>query len=268
MEPFLKWAGGKRWLAKRGIVKNSKDKRWVEPFVGSGAMFFSLEPKTALLSDLNEELINLYEVIKTRHVEFSEKLNIAANNLGHEAYYRMRSSAPEEPVLRAVRMLYLNRLAWNGLYRVNKEGRFNVPKGSKTSVSLETDDWEKASLILKNTELACRDFDSTIDECGSGDFLFVDPPYTISHSNGGFLKYNDKIFSWEDQLRLRSSLKEAARRGCEILMTNAAHESLITIYEGIAEIKSFTRQSVLAGKASARTKTEEIVVYMGESAML
>src|SRR5690606_33757078 len=115
---------------------------------------------------------------------------------------------------------------WNGLYRVNREGIFNVPIGTKTNVLMESDDFLRVSEILKRAELRSCDFEDTLNRCGHGDFVFVDPPYTVKHNNNGFVKYNEEIFSWQDQLRLSAVVRRAAERGAAIVVTNADHASV------------------------------------------
>lgn len=259
--PFLKWAGGKRWLVEKHPDLLKVDYvRYIEPFVGSGAVFFSLAPPTAIISDRNARLIETYEILKTNWGEVQDRLKIHQRKHSKEYYYQVRSMACRTPVNRAAQFIYLNRTCWNGLYRVNKRGEFNVPIGTKNTVVLESDDFEKISSALKDVEICSTDFEVVINRASSGDFVFVDPPYTVKHNLNGFVKYNESIFSWDDQVRLRDAVVRASNRGAKILVTNACHDSVRRLYEDHGVIKKVTRSSVIAGTASARGEYEEIII--------
>lgn len=257
--PFLKWAGGKRWLTP---LANSLsfDGTYIEPFVGSGAMFFAVTPAKAILSDANQELIDAYKVVRdTPHlIESLLRDHQAAHSIEH--YYQVRKMVPDEIVERSARFIYLNRTCWNGLYRVNKKGEFNVPIGTKSTVVMPTDNWVGTAAALKNARLVASDFESSIDKAKAGDLIFADPPYTVKHNLNGFLKYNESIFTWDDQLRLHACLMRARRRGVKVVLTNAAHQSIIDLYRKTFDIKYLSRASVLAGKASARGRFEELLI--------
>ncbi|MXO58476.1 Dam family site-specific DNA-(adenine-N6)-methyltransferase [Altererythrobacter salegens] len=255
--PFLKWAGGKRWLVSRGFPAPPTFDRLVEPFVGSAAIFFSLLPERAILADVNQDLINLYRVIRDSPVELQAMLRRHHDEHSRDHYYAVRKQVIGDDLGRAARMLYLNRTCWNGLYRVNRLGEFNVPIGTKTTVLIEGEDFELYSKALSGAEIACQDFETTIDACGHGDFLFVDPPYTVKHNMNGFVKYNETIFSWDDQVRLAAALRRAGSRGAAVLVTNADHESLRELYRDDFTYTSVERQSILAGSAAHRGGTTE-----------
>lgn len=259
--PFLKWAGGKRWFAERylNLIPNNYT-RYVEPFLGSGAMFFALRPREALISDLNPDLINCYCTIRDAPGNVAALL-VEHHRLHNKAYYyETRSAKPEEAVERAAWFIYLNRTCWNGLYRVNRQNEFNVPIGTKTSVILPNDDFFAVSRLLSNADILYQDFETTLDATRKGDFVFVDPPYTVKHNLNGFLKYNDKIFSWADQIRLRDAVVRAAERGAMVLVTNANHSSIREIYTGVGRQQVVERASVLAASAAHRSPTEELVI--------
>lgn len=207
LTPFLKWAGGKRWfIQNHAHVLPKRFGRYIEPFLGSGAVYFYLEPADAILSDVNVELINAYSIVRNcrRLLESALKRHHIAHSVQY--YYSVRDCTPECRVERAARFIYLNRTCWNGLYRVNRRGHFNVPIGTKTSVLLDSDDFASLSKCLRSATVCVADFEESIDFARAGDFLFVDPPYTAKHNKNGFLKYNDKIFSWADQVRLSEAL--------------------------------------------------------------
>ncbi|TGL17912.1 Dam family site-specific DNA-(adenine-N6)-methyltransferase [Leptospira yanagawae] len=259
--PFLKWAGGKRWLIdKYGDKFFSNPDRLIEPFVGSGAVYFGLSPKRAILCDKNADLINTYQAIKDDWQTVVKHLKIHDRNHSYEYYYKLRSQKNRSYAAKAAQFIYLNRTCWNGLYRVNRKGEFNVPMGSKTKVVMDTDDFEKISKQLTNAKLLSGDFTLAINQAKQGDFVFADPPYTVKHNNNGFVKYNEGLFSWDDQIRLRDSLQEAIKRGAKVLVTNAYHSSVRSLYQGMGEIMKLNRPSIIAANSSARGIYEEMVI--------
>lgn len=262
MKPFLKWAGGKRWLvAAHPNLVDVGDGRLVEPFLGSAAVFFHVEPASALLADANSELIETYTAVRDHSDEVKSLLASHQAKHSHSYYYDVRASKPDSIAERAARLIYLNRTCWNALYRVNLKGDFNVPKGSKDTVVLPDDDFDAWSVALAGTELLSQDFELTVDAAKSGDFLYCDPPYTVKHNNNNFVKYNEHIFSWADQERLAKALRRAADRGVRIVLSNADHESIHELYgEDVWTRLVLTRQSVLASASARRGLTSEVVI--------
>ncbi len=261
VKPFLKWAGGKRWLVDRHLdLLEVEFDRYIEPFLGSGAVFFKIAPESSILCDKNELLIEAYSAIK---YDWNKVLDcLYQHNLHHskEYYYKIRSAKMRTPHTRAARLLYLNRTCWNGLYRVNLKGEFNVPIGTKTNVVMDDDDFEAVSRQLANAELISGDFECALERAGSGDFVFVDPPYTVKHNYNGFVKYNEHIFSWEDQERLRDLVAEASGRGAKVIVTNACHDSIKDLYYHVGEITTLSRASVISGKGTARGTYDEVFI--------
>lgn len=258
MDPFLKWAGGKRWLLQSGALPLPADyERFVEPFLGSGAAFFSVGAPAALLSDVNPELINLYRVVRDHPSELQERLRTYDVSHSTDYYYAVRESVPDSNLERAARTLYLNRTCWNGLYRVNKRGQFNVPIGTKTAVIYLNEDFGQYSTRLKLADLEACDFEKSVDRAGRGDFVFVDPPYTVKHNLNGFIKYNEELFGWADQVRLRDALARAIVRGASVALTNADHDSIRDLYAGVLEYRQLRRHSVLSGLGKGRGPTTE-----------
>jgi len=261
MKPFLKWAGGKRWLFESGQFQLPPiEGRYIEPFLGGGAVFFENQPQRAKLSDANSRLVELYLAIREQQEEFEYQLNQHAKAHSKEYYYRLRSMRLKTPVSRAAQFLYLNRTCWNGLYRENLKGEFNVPIGTKQTVIFENDNFPAWSSALAACEIECRDFEAAIDEAEYGDFVFVDPPYTVRHNMNGFVKYNQNIFAWEDQVRLRIALERAVGRGAAFAMTNADHASIRDLYSGFGKHRSIGRHSVIAGKSAHRGRSTELLV--------
>ncbi|MBJ6134971.1 Dam family site-specific DNA-(adenine-N6)-methyltransferase [Ochrobactrum sp. Q0168] len=261
MLPFLKWAGGKRWLFNDNFIKTlPKFERYIEPFLGGGAGFFALEPNAALISDVNSELINLYENVRDNPAGIIQLLQDHQANHSKDYYYYIRQQVPVSSLESAARMLYLNRTCWNGLYRLNQRGEFNVPIGSKTAVLLPSDDFFRASSILKQAEIIQGDFEKVLSRAGSGDLVFIDPPYTVAHNMNGFVKYNEKIFTWSDQIRLKKSIESAAARGASIILSNANHISVAELYGDLGTKSEVSRHSVISGSSAFRGTTTELIV--------
>lgn len=261
--PFLKWAGGKRWFARGhpGVLALSDSERLVEPFVGSGAVFFELAPRRALLNDANAELIETYSAIREDWKAVLTLLKRHSNHHCTSYYYEVRARRPLSKFARAARFIYLNRTCFNGLFRVNRNGDFNVPKGTKDSVLLETDDFAGVANALRRATLRVGDFAKTVGETGHGDVIFADPPYTVRHNHNGFIKYNEKLFSWADQERLRDSLVAAAARGARVVVSNADHPSIHDLYAGF-EICRLSRSSVMASESHRRRETTELIIVI------
>ena len=223
-------------------------------------MFFESQPSNAVLSDANKRLIELYIVIRDNLDEFEHLIKQHASAHSKNYYYEIRSKELETPVSRAAQFLYLNRTCWNGLYRENLRGQFNVPIGTKQTVIFQADNFLAWSKALQRAHLLHRDFEVAINEAREGDFVFVDPPYTVRHNMNGFVKYNQNIFAWSDQIRLRDALLRAVRRGVLFAVTNADHESIRELYAGIGEQRQLTRHSVIAGKAAYRGRSTELLI--------
>ncbi|MDX9987253.1 Dam family site-specific DNA-(adenine-N6)-methyltransferase [Thiothrix unzii] len=261
-KPFLKWAGGKRWFVQNHDFYLPKEfNRYIEPFLGSGAVFFHLQPNNAILGDSNPDLIETYQAIKDNWKLVYRYLKKHHKSHSKEYYYMIRASRPLSPYTRAARIIYLNRTCWNGLYRVNEKGIFNVPIGTRSSVISIEDNFEKISTILSNATLVAGDFEKLIDQATNGDFIFADPPYTVRHNNNGFVKYNEKIFSWYDQERLALALNRAKKRGAFIVSTNACHESVKKLYEDTFNTIIVSRNSSISSKVSTRKNFDELIIH-------
>lgn len=263
VEPFLKWAGGKRWFADNHLSNFLPENyaRYIEPFLGSGAVFFRANPKKAILNDLNSELIITYKAIKKDWKKVNSYLKKHHSNHSDEYYYHVRSQRTTNVFSSAARFIYLNRTCFNGLYRVNLKGEFNVPRGTKDSVLLSTDDFGLIAKQLKGVKILNWDFERVINLSERNDFLFVDPPYTVKHNNNGFIKYNETIFSWNDQIRLRDSLIRARDRGVKILCTNANHKSVRDLFRKEFSLKALERSSLMSGSGDFRGRVDELIIY-------
>jgi len=256
--PLLKWAGGKRGVLTQLLALTpSHYEHYFEPFVGGGALFFALQPSAATLGDTNEELINCYVQVRDDPDAVVAALRSMPN--GKDNYYRVRAWLPRDPRKRAARMIYVCALSFNGIYRVNLDGKFNVPYGNKTRlVPCDEDHIRNVSRILKQAKVVCRDFAATVAEARSGDFVYLDPPYTVAHQNNGFIKYNQKLFSWADQARLASVASDLAHRGCWVVVSHADHPSVRELFSDL-ECYSLQRASVIAASTRHRGHVSECV---------
>lgn len=264
IKPFLRWAGGKSWFTKH-IDKYIPEhfENYYEPFVGGGSVFFYLKSKgfiknKAFLSDSNSELINTYKVLQNSHEELFLLLKTQVDN--EKEYYRIRNTEFKDPVEKAAQFIYLNKTSFNGIYRVNKNGKYNVPYGKRSLDTLyDYDHLINVSKALKNTCLSTLDFKDRCKTVNKNDFVFIDPPYTVAHENNGFIQYNQSIFSWNNQIELSKLTKDFDRKGAYFLVTNAYHDSIKEIYI-IGSQEKISRASTIGGIGAKRTKYKEIII--------
>lgn len=263
-EPFLKWAGGKRnlisYLAPY-LRSENLESRYFEPFLGGGAAFFFLQPHLGFLSDANEELIETYIAVR-------DEVDLVIQHLSgmphsKEDYYRIRESRPSSAAARAARFVYLNKTCFNGLYRVNLKGEFNVPFGRHGS-NLEVCNQRQlraASNALASASLTAGDFERVLTETNPGDVVYFDPPYTTAHTNNGFIEYNAKVFSWDDQHRLASVADSLVDNNVTVVISNADHPSIVDCYTRSGKLtpERLERWSTIASKAPKRVRTTELV---------
>lgn len=263
MNTFLKWPGGKRWFIAKyyTYLPTNLEKRYIEPFLGGGSVFFYLLPKNAILADINSDLINTYQVMRNHHQKLENLLLLHQERHNRDYYYFIRNNVPDGKIEQAARFLYLNRTCFNGMYRENKDGKFNVPIGIKDNCTYDLDNFSSYASVLKNAELKTADFGKTIRKAQSEDFLFIDPPYTIAHNQNSFIKYNQRLFTWSDQHRLLEELSMAKERGAIILSTNANYNELRKMYERKGFfIKTISRYCSISGLAKGRGVQEELLI--------
>lgn len=262
MQPFLKWAGGKRWLIPKLLDRLPMFNNYYEPFLGSGGLFFALEPKRAILSDSNPELINCYRCVRDHCQEIIKILQRLQVN--EDTYYRVRDKLyyRADKIRRAAFFIYLNKTCWNGLYRVNKDGHFNVPIG-RVKGTIEVFDPEQlviASHLLKRAKLRCCDFEKAVKDAKAGDLVYFDPPYITTHLNNGFIKYNSKLFHHSDELRLARVAHYLAMARVSVLASNAAHPLIKQQYDGPFYKIELSRSSLIAADSNRRTKFTELLI--------
>jgi DNA adenine methylase len=256
-KPFLRWAGGKQWISAFlvGLAPKNYDK-YFEPFVGGGALFFSLCPSRAVLGDLNSQLIETYKAIKNNPIQVIKTLSQWENE--SETYYEVREKEYNDMFQRAAQFIYLNKTCWNGLYRVNKRGKFNVPFSDNGREVFKAEHLLKASKSLKKIKLISGDFEEIVNSAKAKDFIYLDPPYTVSHSKNGFRQYNEKLFSWKDQRRLSKCAKRLDEKGCYVIISNAWHKPLIELYEGF-DMLELSRHSIIAAQSKNRKIVSEVL---------
>lgn len=258
--PLVKWPGGKRKLVRSILpLLPAHFGRYYEPFLGGGALFFALQPGLASLSDNNADLICAYTQVRDSAQKVIERLTVLHNS--GAAYYRVRSAVPKSDTERAARLIYLSTLSFNGIHRVNLKGEFNVPYGHKKHLpTCDPENLRAASTALQNATIKCQDFELAIASARTGDLVYLDPPYTVAHGSNGFLKYNAKIFSWQDQERLAKSAAALVEKGCSVVVSNADHPSITDLYRGF-HVERVERPSVIAAASEFRRRITECVFY-------
>ncbi len=262
--PFLRWVGGKTWLL-REIEQFLPEQvgNYYEPFLGGAAIFFHLKQSGKLhgktvLSDINKELTDCFQQVRDDVESVIEYLGTYRNE--EEFYYEMRNLVPQSPQEKAARFIYLNRTSFNGVYRVNLKGEYNVPYGYKPYKELfDFDNLRQASRLLSTAEIVCQDFEHSLKSAKTGDLVFLDPPYTVAHENNGFIKYNQKLFAWQDQLRLAKTIETISNKGVEYILTNAAHQNIKNLFGRFGRPQELRRYSVIGGKNAKRGLKSEYV---------
>lgn len=260
IKPFIRWAGGKTWLIKHIhlLINNIQINHYHEPFLGGAAIFFSLNiKKMSYLSDVNIELIETYIAIKHNPKEVINILESFKNN--EEEYYQIRAMKPSNKIECAARFIYLNQASYNGLYRVNQKGDYNVPYGFRKNTIYNTDRILNASKKLQKTNIMYGDFTINKYKIQQGDLIFLDPPYTVSHNNNGFIEYNKNLFLLDDQIRLSQYINYIKRKKAYYILTNAAHNTIREIFNNDDQIFELSRHSLIGGKNSDRKKVKECI---------
>jgi len=260
-KPFLRWAGGKSWLTKHlsNFIPANGYNRYHEPFLGGGSIFFHLKPTDAFLSDLNQDLIETYSQLKFDVNSVIDELKNFENT--EEFYYYLRTVKFTNIATKAAQFIYLNQTSFNGIYRVNLKGEYNVPYGYRTKNFLDENNLRLASKALENCTLLHNDFTNSLNHIEYGDLVFIDPPYTVTHNNNGFIKYNKKLFDVASQLRLSEYIDEIKNRGAYYILTNAAHEEIERIFNKQGDrILKLNRASLIGGKNAIRGQYSELII--------
>jgi DNA adenine methylase len=263
-KPFLKWPGGKRWLCPTllEITSSFTFNRYFEPFLGGGALFFALRPDRSVLSDVNQELINVYrQVRRVPHHLIAQLQKIPVSK---ESYDLLRNDRTTGKLENAIRFLFLNRTAFAGMYRLNQKGEFNVPFGGgerRPDVLWESGLMVDASLALRSAELLCADFEFALLKAREGDLVYCDPTYTVAHNNNGFIRYNESNFRWSDQERLATLCNKLRSRGVITVVSNAFHREIRSLYPS-ASTYEVDRPSLLCPAPDKRRRTREYLFVL------
>jgi DNA adenine methylase len=259
--PFLKWVGGKgQLLSQLWPMLPGQFGRYIEPFLGGAALFFALRPARAVLSDVNEELIDCYRSVRDDVDGVIAALGKHRHDRDH--FYAVRGLDPSALPLpeRAARTIFLNRTGFNGLYRVNSSGRFNVPFGSHRNPTIcDEANLRACSLALRGVRLEVRDFGKVARSARRGDLVYFDPPYAPVSSTSDFTAYAAGGFGWEQQERLAAVFGRLARRGVQVLMSNSDVPTLHALYEGFP-LRVVHAARAINSVASKRGRVREIVV--------
>jgi DNA adenine methylase len=271
LQPFLKWAGGKRQLLPE--IRKYVPKRfrlYFEPFLGAAAVLFDIQPQTAIINDANTELINCYRVIKHDPEGLIVKLREHKNEKKY--YYRVReldrdlSFATLTDVERAARIIYLNKTCYNGLFRVNSQGQFNVPFGHYTNPNIVDEVVIRAVSRYLNEasiEISNDDFSAAVSGAGRGDFVYLDPPYDPVSDTASFTGYNLNSFDKNEQRRLKEVCDDLTRRGCNILLSNSATDFIRELYgdESRYTIIEVEASRNINSVATGRGKINELLIF-------
>lgn len=266
MKPFLRWAGGKTksipFLEKYIPENFSSLNKYYEPFLGAGSFFFHFMPSKAVLSDSNKDLIECYRAIQKNPPLVSKYLEQHSSNNCKDYYYKMRCkyNSSKSTIAKAALFIYLNKTCFNGIWRVNKKGEFNVPYGFKEPPALPSkNDLQKVSLALSTVKLINSDYKKAVDSVKKGDFIYFDPPYIPINSTSNFTHYTIDRFSKQDHAELAILAKKLTLKECYVLISNSDDPYIRSLYENDFNIFELevTRWIRADGK---RYKAKEIVI--------
>jgi len=264
--PFLKWAGGKRQLLSQIDLYIPKSfNKYIEPFVGGGALFFYLLPKNAILNDINQDLINTYRVIKENVSELITSLKKHKNE--EEYFYKIRSVDRNldefktwSDIEKASRIIYLNRCCYNGLYRVNSKGYFNAPFGKyKNPKICNEENLKLVHKVLKDVKLMNISFELCLNYAKKDDFIYFDPPYVPISESANFTSYTKSSFKKEDQIKLFNVFKELDQKGCKLLLSNSYNEFILKLYKNY-QINIVYAKRAINSNPDKRGEIKEILI--------
>lgn len=278
MKPFVKWAGGKRQILSRineyvqDSISNNPDYTYIEPFLGGGAVFFSLQPKKAIINDLNEDLINAYKIIKSDdYLELIKRLKKFSDEYHQspdEFYYDVRAwdrtenwMNEHDNVDRAARMIFLNHTCYNGLYRVNSKGQFNTPMGRyRNPLICDETNIKEIHEYLSNPEnhieIMNGSYEDAIKKAKDGDAIYIDPPYDYEDDDG-FTKYQMAGFSFADFQKLKEKCDKAVNKGAFVIISNNATTKVMKLFEEDPKYKIFYDPNCFASLRSINCKGDD-----------
>jgi DNA adenine methylase len=278
LRPFLKWAGGKRQLLsvlRQHIPQNFGSQTYFEPFVGAGAFLFDLQPQKAIINDTNQELINCYQTIKDHPDQLIEITTEYQKNISKDHYYQLRELdrqldfAQLSKVERAARIIYLNKTCFNGLFRVNSRGQFNVPYGdNKKPIIADAVNIRAISKYLNEckVEITNQDFEEATTKAKKGDFIYFDPPYDPLSNSSSFTNYSLKGFGKNEQQRLKNVANNLIDRGCKVLLSNSSTDFIKELYN---DKKYYACIEVKASRSinsvgTSRGKINEVIIFSND----
>ncbi|MBR0530128.1 MAG: Dam family site-specific DNA-(adenine-N6)-methyltransferase [Ruminococcus sp.] len=259
---FIRWAGGKSWLVPyvKELIEGLDYNNYFEPFMGGASIFFSMEnPHQSYLSDVNQELVKTFCAVRDNPLKIIKHLKEYRSD--EESYYKIRSDQPKGKYKPAARFLYLNANSFNGIYRVNRQGQYNVPYGKKEK-TVNYERLKEISVKLQNVNIQCQDFFDIRDNIQERDLVFLDPPYTVSNNkNDYFIQYNQKLFSLDDQRRLATLIEYIVNHNAWFILTNAHNKTIHNIFSGIAGTREIERErkSLIGGRAAFRGNVQEYI---------
>ena len=263
--PFLKWAGGKSrllsqyqsFLPSRGAIR-----RYFEPFIGSAALYFHLQPVAAVLSDCNWKLVETYRVVRDHPEELIAALQPHKNEKAY--YYKVRAQDPNDlsPIQRAARLIYMNKTCYNGLYRENQKGEFNVPFGRYRRPKIcDRARLYAASQALQGVDLCDVDFAVAVKDAGPGDFVYFDPPYVPLNATSSFTSYSRYGFDDEDHRRLAQAVRDLTARGCQVMLSNSSAPLVYDLYQGCGyHIEEVQARRNINSKGHKRGPVTELLI--------
>lgn len=259
--PFLKWAGGKGQLIPQyQPYFPATYQTYYEPFLGGAAIFFHLQPKRSVLTDINPELVNVYVCIRDQVEPVIRELTHHQNNHCRDYYYRLRSDHSEDPVFRAARLIYLNKTCFNGLYRENAKGAFNVPIGRYHNPTICNPDLlRSAAQALQGAEIAVREFWQVNHFASPQDFVYFDPPYHPISPTSSFTAYSRYTFAESEQIKLSHTFRALADRGVRVLLSNSDCPFVRELYEGFS-IQPISASRAINSKGNQRGKISEVLI--------
>lgn len=264
--PFLKWAGGKSQLLKTfSSYYPPVFDRYCEPFIGGGAVFFDLAAGRgadfcATISDCNNELINCYIAVRDHLEELLEALKQHRNDKHHFYAVRAYDVSRLNSIDRAARLIYLNKTCFNGLYRVNRSGQFNVPFGKyKNPRIVDEVNLRSASRVLQHADILCSPFENTLSRSKAGDFVYLDPPYQPVSATANFTSYTAKSFGLQDQERLADFVGELDKRGCYVMVSNSDNEQIQQLYQRF-NVHKVTATRAINCKGNLRGRINELLI--------
>lgn len=267
-QPFLQWVGGKReFINLYGSYLPTDYKNYHEPFLGGGAVFFEVHQGKSFISDLNKELIDTYKAVRDFPNEIVSLLKVLRSKHSKDLYYEVRSLDRDPlwhtvatPAEIAARMIYLNQTGFNGLYRVNRKGQYNVPIGSSLNrLICDAENILLASVALKDANISFAGYENVLDNANQGDFVFLDPPYAPAGEFSDFVRYTKEQFDLEDQRKVAETFRTLDELGVKVALTNADVPIIRELYKDYYILPILSSRN-LNSKKDLRGKANEVLV--------